>query len=132
MNEETREIVYYRLDRAAESIREAELLLESGHGNACVNRLYYACFYAVSALLLARGYSSPKHSGIRSLFHQRIVKAGLVDLSMGHLYDRLFDNRQKSDYADLVKFEATDVRPWITEVKEFVAKIKKLTENEGC
>jgi len=130
MNEETSKLVYYRLDRANESIREAELLLDAGHANTCVNRLYYACFYAVSALLLTKGHSSPKHSGVRSLFHQKIVKPGLIEVAMGHLYDRLFDSRQKSDYADLVKFEIIDVRPWISEVKTFVGKIVGLITDE--
>ena len=42
---------------------------------------------------------------------------------MGHLYDRLYDSRQKSDYADLVKFEIVDVRPWVGEAKAFVGNI---------
>jgi len=71
MNAEITKLVYHRLDRANESIREADLLLKAGYANTSVNRLYYACFYAVSALLLAKGYASPKHSGVRALFHQK-------------------------------------------------------------
>ncbi|GAF27432.1 uncharacterized conserved protein related to C-terminal domain of eukaryotic chaperone, SACSIN, partial [Moorella thermoacetica Y72] len=101
-----------------------------GHIRTSVNRLYYACFYAVSAILLAKGYSSAKHSGIRSLFHQKIVKAGLVNTSAGTLYNRLFDARQKADYADLVKFEAGDVAPWFDEVKSLVHQIETLVVKE--
>ncbi len=110
MKEETRTLVIYRLERARESLEEAKILLERGYANTYVNRLYYACFYAVSALLLTRGLSSAKHSGIRSLFHQNFVKSGLVDIELGQLYDRLFDNRQKGDYADLVRFDLNEVR----------------------
>lgn len=130
MNEEVSRLVYYRLERANESIREAELLLDGGHPNTCVNRLYYACFYAASAILLLKGYSSPKHSGVRSLFHQQIVKPGLIEVTMGHLYDRLYDSRQKSDYADLVKFQISDVDPWIGEAKAFVGKIMGLIRDQ--
>jgi uncharacterized protein len=49
MTPETRILVQYRLDRAREALAEAVLLLDSGHANTGVNRLYYACFYAVSA-----------------------------------------------------------------------------------
>ncbi len=126
MNVEISKLVYHRLDRANESIREADLLVAAGYNNTSVNRLYYACFYAVSALLLAQGYSSPKHSGVRALFHQKIVKPGLVEVTMGYLYDRLFDSRQKSDYVDLVKFELADIKPWVAEVKAFVGKIEDL------
>lgn len=81
----------------------------------------------MTALLLAKGHSSSKHAGIRALFHQTVVKPGLVSASLGHLYDRLFDNRQKSDYADLVRFEADDIRLWIDEVK---SQLEKLIESE--
>ena len=58
------------------------------------------------------------------------MKPGLVEVAMGHLYDRLFDSRQKSDYADLVKFEIMDVRPWVVEVKAFVGKIGGIITDE--
>ncbi len=54
MKEETRTLVTYRLERACEALEEADILLERGHANTFVNRLYYACFYAVSALLLTK------------------------------------------------------------------------------
>ena len=68
MMDETRTLVSYRLERARESLAEARLLLEQGHTNTFVNRLYYACFYAISALLLARDLSPAKHSGLRRSF----------------------------------------------------------------
>jgi len=120
MKEEARILVMYRLERARESLEEANILLERGHGNAFVNRLYYACFYAVSALLLTRGLSSAKHGGVRSLFHQNFVKPGLVGTELGQIYDRLFDNRQKGDYADLVRFDPDEVSDWYDEAREFV------------
>lgn len=99
----------YRVDRAKESLEAARLLFDQGHLHACVNRLYYACFYAISALLLLEGYSSPKHSGIRSLLHQKLVKPGIITVTAGQIYNKLFDTRQKADYLDLVEFDSTEV-----------------------
>jgi len=130
MKEETRILIMYRLERARESLEEAGILLEREYGNTFVNRLFYACFYAVSALLLTRGLSSSKHSGIRSLFHQNFVKPGLVDPELGQLYDRLFDNRQKGDYADLVRFDPNEVRDWYDEAREFVESVEKVVRKE--
>ena len=67
MNGETRTLISYRLDRAQKSLEEGKILLEHGHANTFVNRLSYACFYAASALLLTRGLSSAKHSGVSPL-----------------------------------------------------------------
>lgn len=54
------------MERAREALSEANLLLQAGHLNTYVNRLYYACFYAVSALLVIRGISTSKHAHLRS------------------------------------------------------------------
>ena len=63
MNNRGEELIRYRLSRAEETLEEARLLAENKHGNAAVNRLYYACFYAVLALLIRDGRYSSKHSG---------------------------------------------------------------------
>jgi uncharacterized protein len=130
VTEETRTLVRYRLSRAKEALEEAVLLLESGHGNTFVNRLYYACFYAVSALLLAKGLSATRHSGLRVLFHQNIVRPGLLSISHGQIYNKFFDNRQRGDYADLTRFEVQDIRPWLDEAHAFVGDVETLIARE--
>jgi hypothetical protein len=126
MKKEIRTLVLYRLNRADESLEEALILLERDHINTFVNRLYYACFYAVTALLLSKGLSSSKHSGVRALFHQNIVKNGLLNREMGKFYDKIFDTRQKGDYADLVYFEKKEVGSWFGEAKKFISSIKNI------
>lgn len=130
MKEELRVLADYRLNRARETLAEARLLLAEGHVNTYVNRLYYACFYAVSALLLLNGKSSAKHSGVRSMFHQDVVRPGLAAPCLGQLYDRLYDNRQKADYADLVRFAVAEVAPWLKEAEEFVACVSHLATRD--
>ncbi|MEW6359986.1 MAG: HEPN domain-containing protein [Planctomycetota bacterium] len=111
-------------------MREAELLLKNGHLHASVNRLYYACFYAVSALLLTERQASASHSGVRALFDQRWIKTGRLPRIMGRCYHRLFDMRQKSDYADLAAFHKEDVQAWLQEAKEFVGEVFKIIEEK--
>jgi hypothetical protein len=130
MKEEVRVLIKYRLERSREALEEARMLLEEGHTNTYINRLYYACFYAVSALLLMKELSSAKHSGVRALFHQKFVKPGLVAIELGQLYDRLYDNRQKADYADLVRFDIEEVRNWYGEAERFLDEIEKIIKEE--
>ncbi|MBI5102992.1 MAG: HEPN domain-containing protein [Nitrospirae bacterium] len=130
MTDAQKALIVYRLARANECLDEARLLMEKGHANTFVNRLYYACFYAVSALLLLREASSAKHSGTRSLFHQMFVKTGSIDIEKGQLYDRLFDNRQKADYADFIKFNLEDVHGWLEEAEQFVYLIEAFVDKE--
>jgi uncharacterized protein (UPF0332 family) len=99
VTEPRKDFIGYRLDRAQETLDDARLLAEAGRWNSCVNRLYYACFYAVSALLLQAGYTSPKHAGVRSLFNRHFVKERVVAADLGRFYNRLFRHRQESDDA---------------------------------
>lgn len=48
------DVVKYRLQRARESLEDARVLANASRWSACVNRLYYACFYAVSPPLNIR------------------------------------------------------------------------------
>ncbi len=119
-------LVRYRLKRAQEALEDARLLADAGRWNTCVNRLYYACFYAVSALLLGRGLSSTKHTGIRSLFNKHLVKTGEISAELGQAYNDLFRDRQESDYTDFVDFEENQVRPRISSAESFIARITAL------
>ena len=126
MTPEERTLVEYRLSRAREAVDEATVLFEAGHVHAYVNRLYYACFYAMSGLLLARGLSASKHSRLRGLLHKEFVRTGLIPVECGQLFDLLYNNRQKGDYADLVVFDAEQVRGWLPQAREFVEFVSNL------
>ncbi len=97
------DLIRYKIGRSRESLAEAEVMLQTNHPHGAANRIYYACFYAVTALLLTRNLSSSKHSGVIGLFNQHFVKPGLVSVDMGKFYSRMFDNRLESDYADWVE-----------------------------
>ncbi len=55
MKEEERQaLVHYRINKARETFDEIATLSEHKFWNTAVNRMYYACYYAVSALLIDR------------------------------------------------------------------------------
>lgn len=128
MSAERDVLIRYRMERARETLVEADLMAQSSHWNGCVNRLYYACFYAVTALLLSHDLSAGKHSGVRSLFNRYFVRPGTISTAMGRLYRDLFESRQQGDYQDLVRFEEQQVRPWIPEAQHFVARVEELLQ----
>ena len=128
MTPETAELVRYRLARSTEALEEATLLLAHDHVRTAVSRLYYACFYAVSALLLTEGHSSPKHSGIRALFDRHWIAPGRHPKDLGRHYRRLFESRQKGDYADLAAFDPAEVRTWQRDVEGFLRAVANAVE----
>lgn len=54
------DLMRHRIERADETLEDARILANAKRWKTCVNRLYYACFYAVSALLIQQGLSSSK------------------------------------------------------------------------
>lgn len=126
MTQWSKELFFYRLERAQETLEDARILANSERWNACMNRLYYACFYAVSALLIKEGYSSSKHTGVRSLFNLHFVKTGVVPKELARIYNDLFERRQESDYTDFITFKESQVQPLIPQAEEFVERISIL------
>jgi uncharacterized protein (UPF0332 family) len=122
------DLIRYRLKRAREAFEEALLMKQEAHWNTCANRLYYACFYAVSALLAKEDLGSGKHSGVKALFNQHWVKTGKVSREFGRLYSQLFEARQEGDYVDFVSFREDAVAPWIPQVSDFVDTLSRLAE----
>lgn len=70
-------LIDYRMQRAIETLEEARLMQTVEHWNTCANRLYYAAFYAVSALLVQDGHTASKHSGAKDLFNSCSTQAHL-------------------------------------------------------
>lgn len=122
------ELIRYRIQRAFETLEEARLMAASAHWNGCVNRLYYACFYAVNALLLTKGMSSPKHTGVRSLFSLHFVRGGEFPKALAALYNSLFDTRQESDYEDFFTADPDETGDWLTQAEQFIAHAQVLVE----
>lgn len=129
MTSEERSVITYRMQRAHETIEEAKMMIDAGHINAYVNRLYYACFYAASALLLTKEISTSKHGYLRSLMHKDFVKTGLISKEMGRHFDLLFASRQEGDYTDFVEFKTDQVAPWLVPTQKFISAIETLISN---
>lgn len=110
------EAVQYRI----ETLEDVKLLASEDRWHVCVNRLYYACFYAVSALLLKHGLSSSKHTGVRGLFNKHFVRPRIISRDLARCYNDLFERRQESDYLDFMTYEAKQVRPWIKQARNLL------------
>lgn len=125
MNEREKIIEYWR-KRARECLSDAKLLLENKRLHSAVNRIYYALFYQVSALLLAKSLSFSKHSGVLAAFNREFVKTGKIDKELGKFYNRMFEHRRTGDYGELVEFEEEDVRRWLKTAEKFLDAVEKL------
>lgn len=119
-------IVRYWMEKANDSLASAESEVAAGRYTFAMNRAYYACFYAASAILLQNKRRFSKHSGVRAALHQHLVKTGQMKIEHGKIYDRLFENRQEGDYLELIRFEEEQVSHAIQDARAFVTEVQKL------
>lgn len=118
--------IKYRLEKADETLEAAQVLLQNKLWNSTVNRLYYACFYAINALLVQNEITAQTHTGVKTQFFLKFVKTGRVSKELGKLYSDLFDGRQKGDYNDFYDFEEETVALLYAQLIELLKKIKEL------
>ena len=126
MKKEIIEYAKYQLEKSKEAYRASELLYKNDSLTASVNRIYYAVFYSVSALMCLYGFSTSKHSGMLSNFNKEIANKGLINKEHKVFYRDMFDKRQKGDY-DVYKFSNEDVKEWLDKAEDFINTIEALT-----
>ena len=125
MKEELRSLIQYRLTEAEDSIEEANVLLrENMSMRAVMNRLYYAMFYAVLALLQEKQLSPSKHIGAISHFDREFIKTGIFDKNLSKTLHRAFELRQKGDYLEQPEITKEDIEEILPKTTEFVRAIK--------
>lgn len=125
------DFVKYRLLKANETIKEIKVLLDNKFWNTAVNRMYYACLYAVGAILVKNGIETSSHSGSRQKFGQLFVHTGLISREFGRHYSELFEKRQKGDYNDFFDVdEKTALRLYQPSV-DFIKEIERIIMEQG-
>ena len=114
--------VRYRLEKAQEVYEAANVLYMASQWNSVINRLYYACFYSATALLLYKKISAKSHSGVIGQFSEQIVRTGLVSIEEFRVYAKLLNWCSKGDYNDLFDFTKEDVDSMMNPTKHFIDK----------
>lgn len=116
-------IVGYRLERAEESLQAANILVKSHLLIPAMNRVYYAMFYAVQALLAYDDVSFSKHGQVKGYFNREYIKTGIFPVAFGKRYNTVFEYRQKFDYVDLITPDEDAVRDYLHEATAFIQQL---------
>lgn len=123
---ERRELVAYRINKSKETFSEIDLLIQNKLWNTAVNRLYYACYYAVIAILIDRKIETLTHSGARQMFGLHFIKSGILEKDIGKFYSQIFDLRQTGDYEDFIDFSQDQVLDLIVPAQQLINQIEAI------
>lgn len=122
------DIVRYRLENAKKTLAEVETHRDNGYFNTAVNRMYYACYYAASALLIAYGIETKSHDGVRQQLGKQVILSGKLPAELGKFYSQLFFKRTSADYEDFIDQTLETVNDLLPQAHLFVQTIETLTD----
>ena len=125
-NEQRVDIVRYRLENALNTLAEVKSHRENGFYNTAVNRMYYACYYAASALLIAHQIETKSHEGVRQQLGLNFVLTGKISQEQGRFYSRLFSKRTTGDYDDFITHSEATVDELYPKAQLFVSTVENL------
>lgn len=127
-DEEREALVKYRLEKADETLVEAKDCSSMNHWTLSANRLYYAAYYASSALLIQNGIVAKSHEGVIGMIGQNFVVKGIVSKEDAKLLARLQNMRKTGDYDDFIEWHQEEVEPLFEKVGDYINKIRTLVE----
>ena len=123
-NEERNVLVALELKKARETYDEIEILVTANRLNGAANRMYYAVFHAVCALLIHDGIQVNTHKGSHALFSQQYIKTGILPREYGQLYNQLQTMREESDYNCAYDVDIDELQQRLEPAKQMIEDIE--------
>ena len=134
--QERYDIVSYRIENAQKTLDEIENLVALKYYNNAANRMYYACYYAACALLIANKLNTKSHDGAKQMFSLHFIKTGILPMHLSGIYSILFKQWLSGDYDDMFDNTLESVTELYPKAQEFIATVKEkvdewLSENKA-
>ena len=125
------EVVRYRLEKADRTYQEAVGSIKNGYVETAANRLYYAAYYAVSALLISYKYEVSTHNGVIQMFGKAFLKNNIIEKKYGRIFNQLFSLRLTGDYEDRHILDMkTEVLPLVEPAQDLIAIVSEMAKKQ--
>ena len=122
-DEERAILVKLEYEKGVSFIEQAEKIAELDYWDMVANRLYYAVFHAVTALLIHDRHKVGTHKGVVLLFGQHYIKTGRFSIHEGRLYSQLQTMREKADYVCTFQTTREEIFPMLVPARNMIEKI---------
>lgn len=120
-----KELSNYRLEMAIDTLKNAELCFDNGFYRDCINRSYYAAFYAMKAVLACGEIDFKRHKDVVAYFNKTYVATEVFPREMGKKLGQLKRLREESDYDDFFIASKEDAKDQLEAIKEFIPQIEE-------
>ena len=100
MQDKDRDLSGYRLSLAQETLANAKLCMDNQFYRDCINRSYYAAFYAIKAVLATESVDFKRHKDVIAYFNKNFVNTEIFPRNIGRKIAQAQKIREDSDYDD--------------------------------
>ena len=107
------------------------MCLENGFYRDCINRSYYAVFYAIRAVLALESIDFKRHKDVVAYFNKEFVAKGKFPGEMGRRLVRLKMKREESDYSDFFIASADEAQAQLQSVEYILPLIREYLVGHG-
>jgi uncharacterized protein (UPF0332 family) len=74
MNKDVNALIADRINKAEEAFDLAKLAIEKSYWISATNRLYYTCFYLITALYAKYNIRTHTHAGVKAVFASHLLE----------------------------------------------------------
>jgi len=112
------------LERSAQSLQAARVLIDAGLLSDAESRVYYAAYHAVLALLVTQDLQPRSHAGVSQLLGLHFVKTGRLEADDARLFARLQKYRVEADYSTEFILTAAALEEDLAACSAFVGRVR--------
>ncbi|HEX2730514.1 MAG TPA: HEPN domain-containing protein [Polyangiaceae bacterium] len=120
-NENRRRNLQIELERGAQALEAARLLLKAGIFPDAASRAYYATLHAARALLLSENEEPTTHGGVQRLIGRDFVRSGRMPPAVARALSASEKLRLDADYASEIVITQEDAAEALRAAEEFTA-----------
>lgn len=131
LDNEMKELLKYRFERAKETLEVARSLLEHGKYKDANNRSYYAAYYAMRAVYTTRGQDFKKHKTLIANFNKEYVATEIFPRSLGKKISTLAIIREQSDYNDFYIASKLESQRQVESAEEIIISVEIYLKNKS-
>ncbi|TAL69225.1 MAG: HEPN domain-containing protein [Bacteroidetes bacterium] len=121
-------LVNYKREKAKKILDEIDSHIKNNFLATAMNRIYYAGFNIITALMLIEDFSSSKHSQLIGKFNKDYIHSGIIDKEIADILNLSFRKRTAVDYHDFTIVVKDEVQLYYKKMKKFVKVIDEIIE----
>ena len=119
------DIAKYKIECAKDELDTAKIVLEAQKYKAANNRVYYACFHAITEVLALEPIAFKKHKDTLAYFNKNYVRTEIFPREIGRKISKLEIIRHKSDYDDFYLASKEEAVEQVTTAETLIDMIEK-------